>query len=140
MNALTLGLIFLAALAVSGCVVVAFSIPMDAVLHRILSGEMAAAWSKYTKFAVLVGSFSGGLRLSQIGPLAGSPTPITINQSMLEIFRTVIGSLEAASWTLLAFFGATLAAYAVMNVYAYLKESRYSRPPGDYSRHPPVER
>lgn len=135
MNALTLGLIFLAAIVVSGCVVVAFSRPMDAVLQRVLSGEMAMAWSKYVKFAVLVASFSGGLRLNQIAALANPPPPLTINQGLLEIFRTMVGSLEAASWTLLAFFGATLAAYAVMNVYATLKETRYSRTPGDYSRH-----
>ncbi|HVE12296.1 MAG TPA: hypothetical protein VNI01_02775 [Elusimicrobiota bacterium] len=135
MNALTLGLVFATAAAVSGCVLVAFSRPMDAVLLRILSGELAAAWSKYAKFAVLVASFSGGLRINQLEALSMMTTPVSANRCLMEVFQAVSGTLQEASWALLLFFGGTLIAYAVTQVYNHLRDGRHGRTE-DFARHP----
>lgn len=123
MNALVLVLIFLAAIAVAGCVVAAFSTSIDGVLLRLLSGEMAAAWSKYAKFALFVASFTGGLRLNEIQALAGgeAQASMKLGQCLMEVYKTIAGTLGGASWTLLIFFGATLAAYLASYLYSSLK-------------------
>jgi hypothetical protein len=132
-----LALVFLTAVVVSACVLMTFAMAMDAVLFRLISGEMAKAWSLYAKFAVFVASFVGGLRLQEIQaatvPVVVSgqqqaSVNISASKCLVEVFKTIAGALSVASWTLFAFFGAALAAYVVLHVYNSLKsEARQSR-------------
>ena len=127
MDALILGLVFAAALAVSGCVVLVFSIPVDDVIRCLISGAMAQAWSRYVKFAVFTASFVGGMRLAELSafvartqPLGGQPL-VSDGQGLLEVYKTISGALGAASATLLVFFAATLAACVVLRAYEHFR-------------------
>ena len=137
MDIATLILVFLSAVILSGCVVMAFSAPIDGALNRLLSGEMAAAWTRYAKFAVLVASFTGGMRLKELEALAGlslnpsSQAAINMSKCLMEVYKTILGTLGAASWTLLVFFGATLTAYAGMNAYETFKSQSQAPRFGD---------
>lgn len=125
MNLSMLILVFLAAVAVAGCVTRIFAEPMDWALMRLINHEMAAAWSRFAKFAVFVASFTGGLRLNELQSLTtfgSGQAPVNWSQGLLEVYKTISGGLTAASYTLLIFFGATLIAYAATQVYDYLKQ------------------
>lgn len=126
---------FLAALGVSGGVVLAFSVPMDATLNRLLSSELAAGWSRAAKFAVFVAAFTGGLRLSELENVllvryGGGGQPLRASQGLLEVFKSVSGSLTAASWAVLAFFAGALGVYGATRLYELLKPvaPRFERP------------
>jgi hypothetical protein len=123
MDIAMLVLTFLAALAVAGGVVAAFSKPIDMVLSRLVPTELADAWSRCAKFAVFVASLTGGLRLTELARLvaAGGDTAVRAPQAFLEVMKSVTGGLTSASWSLLAFFGAALAVYAAGRVYETLR-------------------
>lgn len=124
MDIAMLVLTFLAALAVAGGVVLAFSMPIDAVLSKLVPAELAEAWSRCAKFAVFVSSFTGGLRLGELGGLVAAGagrTAVATPQAFLEVMKTVSGALTAASWAVLAFFGGALAVYAASRMYESLR-------------------
>ncbi|TBR16915.1 hypothetical protein EPO15_18090 [bacterium] len=119
MDIAMLVLTFLAAVTLAGGVVLAFAKPIDAVLSRLVPSELADAWSRCAKFAIFVTSFTGGLRLKELGGLVTSGNAATIDapQALLEVMKTATGGLNAASLTLLAFFGGALTVYAGVRVY-----------------------
>jgi hypothetical protein len=134
MNIAMLIVVFLSAILVSAGVVVAFSVPIDGALSQVLSPEMASPWSRFVKFALFVASLTGGLRLHEItalsalGPSAAGNISVTLSECLIEVFKTVTGCLGMSAWTLLAFFCATLAAYAVVEGYEHYKsESKQAR-------------
>lgn len=113
-------LTFLAALAVAGGVVLAFSNPIDAVLSRLVPTELADAWSRCAKFAIFVASFTGGLRLGELTRLvaaSAADAPVRAPQAFMEVIKTVSGGLGSASMAVLAFFGGALLVYAGCRVY-----------------------
>jgi hypothetical protein len=112
---------FAASLAIAACVVVLFSRSIDEALLRVIPAEMVSSWRLYVKFALFVVTFAGGLRLSELAQLfalrAPGAAPLAAEQSLLEVLRSVSGSLIAAASALLAFFAATLVVYASRRVY-----------------------
>lgn len=132
METAILASVFVAALAVSGFATLAFSVSVDEVLKRLLPAELAAAWSRYVKFALFTASFIGGLRLQELGALVsrgqGDGARLAADQGLVEVYRTIAGSLGAAAWTLLAFFAGTLCVYGAARVYEGLKPSAAARP------------
>lgn len=134
MDIATLIVAFLAALAVSGCVVLAFSSAINGVILRLISGEVAAAWARFVKFALFVASFAGGLRLHELETLSGltsfsnGQSQINMGECLLEMYKTIAGGLIAASWALLAFFGTTLCVYAAMRLQGTSRPQEPSRP------------
>jgi hypothetical protein len=127
MDSMTLAFAFTAAMAISAGVVLAFSRRIDEVLSRLIPGEMAGACEQYVKFALFTVSFAGGMRLTDVAAFVaqkpGQPA-LTAGQSLLEVFRTIAGSLVAASGLLLVFFASTLAAYAVLHLYQSHKPAK----------------
>ncbi|MDD5657164.1 MAG: hypothetical protein PHF00_07910 [Elusimicrobia bacterium] len=122
MDTIMLISVFLSSLAVSACVVWIFSALMDGVLARLAAGETAAAWSLFTKFALFVVGFTGGLRLTDMEPLlASARPPINSAQILLEVFRAVTGALVASAWMLLVIFAAALAFSGGKAAYARLR-------------------
>lgn len=115
--------------AVSAVVVAMFGKAMDDILRRIIGDDMSSGWSKYMRFAVYVVGISGGVRIWElerfIGPVPeGVRAPeLTGERFVLELYRSVVGSLQSIAWVLLFFFLVTLVAF----VFVRFLESRAPR-------------
>lgn len=129
MELMTLLLVFATSAGVSGAVVYAFSGPLEGVIGRILQAELAWAWSKYARFALFAASLAGGLRLNELGALTQGQLDAT--RSLLEVFKSAAGCLQSASWTLLAMFGAALAASLGAQAYGQLRGTGPARTDGE---------
>lgn len=114
----------LIALAVSLLVARAFSGPIDRILKRIIADEISEAWLKYLKFAILVVGVSAGVRIYELEKYI-SPTrwdkeakilSLTSERWVLEIYRTIIETLQGIAWMLLVFFVFALIAYVLVRL------------------------
>lgn len=117
-----LGVTFLVSLFVSFIVIRSFSNPLDGILKRIIADEISGAWLKYLKFAIIVVGVSSGVRIRQlekyITPWRGDEdqrvVELTGNHWILELYRTVIETLQGIAWLLLVFFVIALIAYVIV--------------------------
>ncbi len=111
---------FLIALATSALVIWVFRSPVRAILDRIVSSELSSAWVRYLNFAVLVVGVSGGVRIWDLEKYvtapkdAAQPVALTGYRWVLEVYRTLIGTLQGTAWLLLVFFVFALVAYVVV--------------------------
>jgi len=119
------------ALAVSALVARMFTKPLESILNRIIADEISAAWLKYLKFAILVVGVSAGVRISELEKYI---TPwrydkdariieLTQERWVLELYRTIIETLQGIAWMLLVFFVFALIAYVMVRM-AELKRDR----------------
>jgi len=85
------------------------------------------------KFAILVVGVSAGVRIYELEKYI-SPArhdkeskvlELTQDRWILEIYRTVIESLQGIAWLLLVFFGISLVAYVIVRI-AEMKNSSVS--------------
>jgi hypothetical protein len=110
------------AVSLATCVVAGllFHRPVTAILKRILGEELSGAWRRYITFAVYVVGVSGGVRIWQlekyVTPTSPAPEPIalTTDRWALEVYRTVIETLQGIAWALLLFFALALVAYVIL--------------------------
>ena len=113
---------FLLALGVAFGVMKAFTKPIDGILQRIIRDEISAAWSKYLKFAILVVGVSAGVRIydleKYIAPSGSreSPSGLSFDRWVLEVYRTVIDTLQGVAWLLLVFFVFALIAFVIVRI------------------------
>jgi hypothetical protein len=111
---------FLIAIATSALVASLFSRPIKKILDRLVSEELGATWRRYLLFAIYVVGISGGVRVwdleRYITPRTKEDVPIVLNSDrwILEVYKTVIGTLQSAAWMLLVFFLFALVAYVVV--------------------------
>ncbi len=110
---------FVVALAMSTFVALLFSRPIDRILNRLVSAELAATWRRYILFATFVVGISGGARLWEmekyITPNSeGHILKLTSDRWVIEVYKTVIGSLQSIAWMLLVFFLFALIAYVTV--------------------------
>jgi len=92
---------------------------VDRILQRLVGEEIYTAWSKYLLFAVYVVGISGGVRVWEldryITPLKDQQViELTPERWFLEIFRTIIGTLQSVAWVLLLFFLVALVALMIV--------------------------
>ncbi len=117
------------AILVSFIAVRVFSQPIDNILDRIIDDAIAQAWAKYLKFAIYVVGISGGVRVYEleryITALENNETPIelTLERWVLEIYRTIIESLQSIAWMLLVFFIFALIAYVLVKIFEFRRPS-----------------
>ena len=111
---------FLIAAATSHVVARAFHRPVAVILARIVAGELALAWQRYVVFAIYLVGINGGVRVWElekyVAPRGAATSPLSLNADRwaLEVYRTLIESLQSIAWALLAFFGVALLAYLVV--------------------------
>jgi hypothetical protein len=125
---------FLVAAGVSWLVARAFEQPIDGILRRIIDSAISGAWAMYMRFALLVVGISSGVRIFELEKYITPPRSVpgqpghvvqlTSERWVLEIYRTVIDTLQGTAWIMLVFFVATLVAYVVIR----LGELRRSAP------------
>lgn len=97
-----------------------FSGSITTILDRIISDKISRAWVKYLKFAIYVVGISGGVRIRSLeryitaGYNKEKPIDLNIERWVLEIYRTIIESLQSIAWLLLVFFIFALIAYVIV--------------------------
>ena len=104
------------------CFVIAtiFRKPISKILQRLISEEIYLAWGKYMTFAIYVVGISGGVHIwdleRYINPKTEGGTILTLTQErwILELYRTIIGTLQSVAWMLLVFFLFALIAYVIV--------------------------
>ena len=135
-----LGVTFAVATLVCFVVMRVFAGPLDAILQRIVASDIAGAWTRYLKFAIFVVGISGGVRIHYLESFLQAPsehfTPpeLTGERWVLEIYRTIIESLQSIAWMLLVFFVFALIAYVIVR--AFELKAGHKHPPTD--REPPA--
>ncbi|RTE86362.1 MULTISPECIES: hypothetical protein [Gammaproteobacteria] len=118
-----LGITFLVSLVVCFIVAKLFAKPIDGILERIVANDIAYAWTKYLKFAIYVVGISGGVRIHYLENFLRDPTEhftppvLSTDRWVLEIYRTIIESLQSIAWMLLVFFIFALIAYVIVRAF-----------------------
>jgi peptidoglycan/LPS O-acetylase OafA/YrhL len=120
---------FAIAVGVSFVVVRLFDQPVAKILDRIVTEELGAAWHRYIKFAAYVVGISGGVRIYQLERYISAPdrdTEILVLNTerwTLEVYRTVIETLQSMAWMFLVVFVVALLAYVLVRGFE-LRQSR----------------
>ena len=115
---------FVLALAVSVIVAKSFSTPINNILKRIVTDAISVAWLQYLKFALVVVGVSAGVRIYELEKYITPQTwdketriiELTNERWILELYRTVIETLQGIAWLLLVFFVFALIAYVIVRI------------------------
>jgi len=119
---------FLIAIATSALVASLFSRPVKRVLDRLVSHDLGSTWRRYIIFAVYVVGISGGVRVwdleRYITPRTKDDLPIALNSDrwVLEVYKTIVGTLQSIAWMLLVLFLFALLAYVVVRGFELRRE------------------
>lgn len=119
----------LVAFAVSFVLVRVFRKPIANILQRLISESIYAEWGKYLRFAIYVVGISGGVQIWKLERYVVAEGPearileLTPERWVLEIYATVIGTLQSTAWMLLVFFLVALIAFVIV------KGRELKRPP-----------
>lgn len=114
-----LAVTFLIAIVVTTIVARVFQRSITGMLRRIFIDDIAAACQRYMAYAIYVVGISGGVRIWElekyISPHGKDLPSLVLNRDrwVLEVYRTVIETLQSTAWLLLAFFIVTIVAYGV---------------------------
>ena len=106
--------------AVCFCVARVFDTPIANILTRLVSGELGSAWHRYITFAIYVVGISGGVRIwaleQYVTPRSTEQGILELNTArwVLEVYRTIIETLQGIAWMLLVFFVFALIAYVIL--------------------------
>lgn len=97
-----------------------FDKPIGSILAHLVSEELGSAWHRYVTFAIYVVGISGGGRIwaleRYITPNALGETTVELDVARwtLEVYRTVVETLQGIAWMLLVFFIFALIAYVIV--------------------------
>jgi hypothetical protein len=111
---------FLVAALTSFLITRLFGKSVRKILGRIIAEELSSAWTRYLTFAIYVVGISGGVRIwdleKYISPRGEEAEILVLNADRwtLEVYRTVIGTLQGVAWMLLIFFLFALIAYVIV--------------------------
>ncbi len=90
------------------------------IMQRLVTEDIYNAWSRYIIFAIYVVGISGGVRIWEMEKFITRNIPgeraleLTPERWLLEIYRTIIGTLQSDAWMLLLFFIFALIAYVIV--------------------------
>ena len=111
---------FSLAILVSVLVALFFRRPIQRILDRLVASDLSSAWLRYLLFAVVVVGVGGGVRIGSLAryiePTGHDQAPLVLNADRwtLELYQTVIGTLQSSAWMLLIFFVFALIAYVIV--------------------------
>jgi hypothetical protein len=96
-----------------------FARPITKILSRLVSEELAPTWRRYILFAIFVVGISGGVRLWDLEKYItsdkdGKILELTSDRWIIEVYKSVIDSLQSIAWMLLIFFLFALIAYVIV--------------------------
>jgi hypothetical protein len=110
-----------------------FTKPASAILKRIIQDEIYVSWLTYLKFALYVVGISYGVRIDQIEDYTipsnnygnkGQILQLTLERWTLEVYRTIIESLQGLAWVLLVFFGVSLLIFMFVKIAEIIKRPK----------------
>ncbi|MCX6638937.1 MAG: hypothetical protein NTW14_00430 [bacterium] len=117
------------AFVICGIVAFLFKKPVSRIMQRLVTDDIYTAWTKYITFAIFVVGISGGVRIwdleKYINP-SGKDNIIlelTKDRWMLEVFHTVIATLQSIAWMMLVFFLFALIAYVIVRGFEMKKHA-----------------
>lgn len=115
---------FAVAALMSALVVMLFKKPISNILQKLVQEDIYLAWARYLVFAIYVVGISGGVRVWELekylSPGKEGPNgervvlQLTSERWVIEIYQTIIGSLQSSIWMLLVFFIFALIAYVIV--------------------------
>ncbi len=120
---------FVIAFLISFIVVALFNKSIENILKRVVPDEISYAWLRYMRFAIFVFGIGGGVRVWDMEKYLTSQEPskelvqLTGYRWVLEIYQTIISTLQSTAGILLAFFIIGLIAVVVVRIF----ESRNSK-------------
>ena len=97
-----------------------FERPVNKILERIIANDLSSAWHRYVRFAAYVVGVSGGVRVYELERYISAPDKdteileLTLVRWTLEIYRTIVGTLQSMAWLFLVVFLVALIAYVVV--------------------------
>ena len=106
--------------AVSFMVVAIFKKPLSEIFQRIIQDSISAAWQKYVTFATYVVGISGGVRIYQLERYITARhkdhqiLELTSERWTIEVYRTIIETLQSIAWMYLVVFIFSLIAYVIV--------------------------
>ena len=119
---------FVLAAAVAFGVVRLFDKPIDVILRRIIRDDISRAWHRYITFAAFVVGISGGVRIHQLERYISAPHKdkeiliLTSERWTLEIYRTIIETLQSIAWMYLVVFIFALIAFVIVRGFELKRE------------------
>jgi hypothetical protein len=114
---------FVVSIAVSTTIVIFFDKPIRQLLNRIIPEDLGSAWTRYVKLAIYVVGISGGVRIWSLERYISKRTAtdellqLTRERWIIEIYQTIIGTLQSVVWLLLVFFVFSLIAFVIVRVF-----------------------
>ena len=125
---------FVVSVLVSLSVARMFANSIESILNRVIADAISVAWLRYMKFAIIAVGVSAGVRIYELEKYI-SPSrqdkdvkaiELTQDRWILELYRTVIETLQGIAWVLLIFFVFALIAYVIVRI----AETRSNSNPG----------
>ena len=119
---------FILAAATATGTALLFAKPINTILGRLVSEQLAPIWRRYILFAIYVVGISGGVRVWDVERYItpdkdGTLLMLTSDRWVVEIYKTIIGTLQSVAWLLLIFFLFALIAYVVLRGFALKRSS-----------------
>jgi hypothetical protein len=114
---------FVIAFTVASIVVFVFNKPIEAILRRVVPVDISYAWTRYLRFAIYVVGIGGGVRVWDFEKYLTLQEPykevvqLTSERWILEIYNTVIGTLQSVAMVLLIFFVFALIAVVIVRMF-----------------------
>ncbi|MBN1536546.1 MAG: hypothetical protein JW908_07425 [Anaerolineales bacterium] len=114
---------FVIALVVSFIVVALFNKSIESILNRVVPDEISYAWQRYMRFAIFVFGIGGGVRVWDMEKYLTPQEPLkevvqlSAYRWILEIYQTIISTLQSTAGILLAFFVFGLIAVVVVRIF-----------------------
>ncbi len=119
---------FVIAALVVTIVLVVFRKTVNSIMQKLISDNIFVAWSRYIFFALYVVGISGGVQIHNLeryirgdristpenGVVDTVPFELTTDAWTLEIYRTVLGTLQSLAWVLFIFFLVSLVGYIIL--------------------------
>ncbi|MBI2950283.1 MAG: hypothetical protein HYY23_21840 [Verrucomicrobia bacterium] len=126
---------FVVSTIVSIIVARVFRSPVERILKRIIADELSSAWLRYLMFALYVVGISSGVRVWDLEKYITKPlgrgaeiVELTADRWVLEVYRTIISTLQGVAWVLLVFFLCSLFAFLVSRIIEARKAQNAARP------------
>ena len=121
---------FILAIMVCFGVIRTFDKSIAAIFHRIIQDEIASVWHKYIKFAAYVVGISGGVRIYQLERYVSArhkDTEVLVlnpERWTLEVYRTIIETLQSLAWMYLVVLVFALIAYVIVRGFELKREKK----------------
>ena len=114
---------FIIAFTVASIVVFIFNQPIDGILKRVVPVDISYVWAQYLRFAMYVVGIGGGVRVWALEKYLTVQEPyreivqLTPARWLLEIYETIIGTLQSVAILLFVFFIFALIAVVIVRIF-----------------------